>query len=212
MEKNKKIILITIIAVIVIIAIVTLVIVLNKNSKIQKVSKTTTIYQDLKNKESYTFEAILNNKNKLEYLKSNNMSYVDTTTEGTETKYITREGNKYLIKDSIEKYYKYQNNETDLGKIENQFSKLKDLEYTEGKETIENKKYSYEEFDAFTDLVFKNFSESELKNAKTRLYYNGNKLAYIKTIIGDYEELLKITITDSVNSNLFEIPSNYQEG
>ena len=79
-------------------------------------------------------------------------------------------------------------------------------------EIIENKKYSYEEFDVFTDLVFKNFSESELKNAKTRLYYNGNKLAYIKTIIGDYEELLKITLIDSVNSNLFEIPSNYQEG
>ena len=47
---------------------------------------------------------------------------------------------------------------------------------------------------------------------KTRFYFKGNKLVYIKTIISDdNQQLLKIDYSEKVDSGLFEIPSDYKE-
>ncbi len=47
---------------------------------------------------------------------------------------------------------------------------------------------------------------------KTRLYFQGDKLVYIKTIAGDKQELLKVENTYKVDNQLFNIPSDYTEG
>ena len=51
----------------------------------------------------------------------------------------------------------------------------------------------------------------EDQEVKTRFYFDGDKLVYIKKIIGDKQELLKVDISDNVDNNLFEIPSDYKE-
>ena len=58
-------------------------------------------------------------------------------------------------------------------------------------------------------LLSNHEDEHELK---TRFYFEKNKIAYIKTIIGeDEQELLKIDFSENIDENLFEIPENYAE-
>mgnify|MGYP001025789515 CR=1 FL=1 len=79
------------------------------------------------------------------------------------------------------------------------------------KEKIENKTYTYEEYNAVTKFVMMDNSENEGQEIKTKFYFDGNKLEYIKTIVGNKQELLKVDISDDVDNNLFEIPSEYKE-
>ena len=54
-----------------------------------------------------------------------------------------------------------------------------------------------------------NIDENEVK---TRFYFDKNdNLVYIKTINGDDNELLKISLTKDVDDAMFEIPSDYAE-
>ena len=46
---------------------------------------------------------------------------------------------------------------------------------------------------------------------KKLIQINENKLEYIKPIVGNKQELLKVDISDDVDNNLFEIPSEYKE-
>ena len=61
------------------------------------------------------------------------------------------------------------------------------------------------------DICWANSDLEEDQEVKTRFYFDGDKLVYIKTIIGDKQELLKVDISDNVDNNLFEIPSDYKE-
>ena len=47
-------------------------------------------------------------------------------------------------------------------------------------------------------------------NKKTRLYFKGKDLKYIKTISGENEEILKVEISDKVDNNLFQLPEGYE--
>ena len=55
-------------------------------------------------------------------------------------------------------------------------------------------------------------NETTGSEVKTRFYFNGLKLVYIKTITNDTEELLKVDLSYKVQNQNFEIPSNYVEG
>lgn len=210
---NKKIILISIIAIIVIAFIIGTPIFLSGNSNQSEVeeNKTAKLYEVLKNKSTYSFTTTLDEDNKMYYAKGQKVAYIDTIYKGEESKFIVRDGNSYLINDEDECYYTYQNNELDLKKIEAQLENVNDLEYIVGKEKINNKQYRYEEYDMETEFLFKYFDNSEINDVKTRFYYEGDNLVYIKTIVGDYEELLKVDIVYNVDSKLFEIPSDYEE-
>ena len=214
MEKKKKIILITVISIILIVSIVGLTIFLvNKNNSVESSNglKTAKLYDELKNKNEYSFTTTLDEDNKMYYAKNNDTAYIDTIYENDESKFIVRDGNSYLLNDSDKVYYTYKNNETDLRKIELQLENIKDLECVQGTEKIENKQYKYEEYAVETDFLFKYFEGSDMKNVKTRFYYDGDRLAYIKTIVGDYQELLKVDISYKVDNKLFELPSDYEE-
>lgn len=212
MEK-KKIILIAVISIILIVSIVGVTIFLvNKNNSVESNDlKTAKLYDDLKSKSAYSFTITLDENNKMYYAKNNDTAYIDTLYESDESKFIVRDGNSYLLNDSDKVYYTYKNNETDLKKIEQQLESIKDLECVQGTEKIENKQYKYEEYAVETDFLFKFFEDSDMKNVKTRFYYDGDRLAYIKTIVGDYQELLKVDISYKVDNKLFEIPSDYEE-
>ena len=232
MEENKKskkktilTIIATIIGIIVIIGVICLLIniasnntsnsqkageVSNSNSSMSEESKTTKLYNKLTSSGKYNFNVTLDNNNKIIYAKDNNVAYRDSFSKGKESKFITTGGNAYLLNDSEKIAYKYQNNTGDLAKMEAQLEKTEGLQATAGKEKINNKNYDYEEYQVETEFIFDSSKVTDDKNVKTRFYFNGDDLAYIKTIAGDYQELSKIDINYKVDENLFKVPSNYQ--
>ena len=211
MSKNKKIILISVISVIILALIIGLVcFFLAKKSGENKKSKVQKLYDSLKNKTSYSFTTTLDENNKFYYAKLDGKAYTDTIYQGNESKFVIKDGNSYLLVDDIKAYYTYTNNEVDLNKIELALEEIKDLSYQEGTEKIENKNYSYEEYNQITGLSI-GMTQEEESEIKTRFYFKGNKLEYIKTIDGENQELLKVETSDKVDSNLFEIPSDYKK-
>ena len=219
MDRKKKTILAVIILVVllVVLAIVWFFVFNNKgntnennNSNSKENSNVSRTYNELQASGDFVFEITLDNENYMYYAKSNNMAYIDTVSEGRENKNIIRDGNTYLLLDDTKTYYKYSNNQTNLNIITLRLNKIKDLEYETGRERINSKNYSYEEFVGLTDFAMGDFKEDS-QDVKTRFYFDGDKLVYIKTIEKEKEELLKVNISNDVEQNLFQIPSDYKE-
>lgn len=174
-------------------------------------SKISKIYTELEQKQTYQVTLKLDDTNEIFYAKKDGKAYIDTKYQGQNSKFIVRDGNSYLLVEDRKTYYTYQNNETDLGKIEAPLETAKNSKYEEGKEKIENKEYKYEEYEGITDFLVKDVEKKEEQTVKTRFYFNGDKLVYIKTIVGDYQETIKVDITYTVDDKLFEIPTDYKE-
>lgn len=213
MQKKKKMIII--IVAIVVVALITLgVILANKSNKVtsntKAETKVSTLYNKIKNIDTYSFNFTADDNSKVFYAKSGEKAYMDTKYNGSETKYIIKDGNSYLIKDSDKRYYTYTNNNIDLDLVSNTLADLINLEHNDGKEEIDGKSYNYEEYSVLTNIAISDFSNET--NIKTRLYFKGKDLAYIKTISDRKQELLKVDMSTKVENNLFEIPSDYVEG
>ncbi len=217
MEKKKIIIisLVTIAIVAIIVGIVCFFAFGNKddnNSDEQQTNKVSNLYENLKAKDTYSFTTTLDDKNKELYAKGNNAAYTESVYDGKISKYVIKDGNSYLIREESEEYYTYSNNQTDLNKVEKILGNLAGVEFTTGKENVNNKKYQYMEYNQPTEFTMMSSAQiASSQDVKTRFYFSGDKLTYIKTIVGEKEELLKVDISDKVDSNLFEIPANYQE-
>lgn len=212
-NKNKKLILCLLIFVIVLVVIIRLIGYFNsKENKAEDVSKLNQLYETLQSKDSYGFITTLDEKNKMYYASQDNKAYINIVHKGKESEFIVRDGNTYLIMDDTKVYYTYNNNETDLDKIEVELKNIKDLEYENGKEKINSKTYQYEEYKVLTTFTMMDTSEiKDKQEVRTRFYFEGKKLEYIKTLVDGKQELLKVDVSYNVDSNLFEIPSNYKE-
>lgn len=214
-KPQKKKIICIIIAVIIVIAII-IGIIWYAFSKGKSEENTTfgvdKLYESLQSKGTYSVTMTADDNNKMHYEKTEDKAYIDTFYDDSESKFIVKDGNAYLLIDEDKEYYKYENNDTDLTMIESELEELKEIEHENGKEKIKNKTYSYEEYDSITTFCMMDTSDlEEDQEVKTRFYFDGDKLVYIKTIIGDKQELLKVDISDKVDNNLFEIPSDYKE-
>ena len=221
MDKKKKIILISVISVIVLLIIVGVVLYFvlnNNNSNNNEIinegtenSKLSKLYQELSSKNSYSFETILDDNNKMFYAKSGNVAYTDTNYNGNESKFVIKDGNSYLLVDDTKTYYTYKNNMVNLNKVQEAFEELINTDgFETGKEEINGENYNYEQYAGVTNLALQSFDDNT-NDVKTRLYFKGDDLVYIKTISGETEELLKVNISYEVDQNLFEIPSDYRE-
>lgn len=177
----------------------------------EKQSQVAKLLDTLKQKQSYSMKTFLDENNIFYYAKKNNMARLDIGKQGRVSTYIVKNGNSYLLVSDQKVYYTYLNNETNLGKIELSLENLKNSEYTKGKEKIEGQEYNYEEYKGITDFLLKSSSELKEQNARTRFYFKADKLEYIKTIEGEYQELLKVETSYQVEDDQFEIPSDYQE-
>ena len=216
MDKKKKIVLILVIAIVILLIIGGIVWYsiannnTNSNSNNQRTAEVSKLYETLQTSSVFSFELILDEGNHKYYAKSNNMAYIDTIYDDEETKYIIKDGNTYFLVDDTKTYYTYSNNQTNLNMVTRGLERIKDLEYQTGREKINNDNYSYEEYIGVTDFAMGNFTENS-EDVKTRFYFDGDELVYIKTIEGDQEELLKVNISYNVDENLFQIPSDYNE-
>lgn len=215
MSKKKKIIIASIISIIIIAIIVgaicwTIGISKTKEKQEEPTSKLDNVYDELKEKQIFSFTTTLDEKNKMYYAKKGEVAYINTLYEGESSIFIIKDGNSYLLEENQKKYYTYQNNESDLEKVTIELESMKDKEHTDGKEKIDNKEYQYEEYQGATTFLFKNLEYGQEENVKTRFYFKGDELVYIKTIIGEEQETLKVDISDKVENAVFEIPSDYQ--
>lgn len=216
MSKKKKVILIIGIVILILAIIIGMIDWMRSERKENVVrdgstSKVNKLYSELKEKQAYSFRTTLDEQNEVYYAKKKDAAYIDTTYQGETSKFIIKNGNSYLLSDDEKIYYTYQNNETDLEKVTIQLEEIKKNQYTEGKEKIENKDYKYEQFEGVTEFLVKDIEGIEKQATKTRFYFSGDQLVYIKTIVGDYQEILKVEISYDVDNNLFEIPSDYKE-
>lgn len=216
MNKTKKISLIVVAIVLILAIIAGLVWWIGVEKKQEgtveeKTSKIEKLHSKLIEKQTYGITTTLDNENAIYYAKKDNKAYNETTRNGKKSKFIVKDGNSYLVVDDQQAYYTYQNNETDLNKVISQLEEVKDKTYTEGKEKIEGKKYDYEEYEKVTEFLMKDINNIDEQKTKTRFYFDGDKLVYIKTIVGDYEETLKVDVSYEVDNKLFEIPSTYKQ-
>ena len=214
--SKKKIILITVISVVIILLIAGIIyFIVSNNNKANETPIIETINANLKEKNKYVFSTTFDDNNKVYYAKNQETAYINSCYDGIESKYLVKDGNTYLLQDSQKEYFTYKNNTTQLNKITEQFDELLTQEPTKGEEEINGKKYKYDEYTGITNLVIQDLigdEEIEEQDIKTRFYYKNNKLEYMKTIIGDKEEILKIDISYDVDDNLFNIPADYEEG
>lgn len=126
----------------------------------------------------------------------------------TTFKQYTKDGNAYIV--TNDKIYEYQNNDNILYEVIEPLAKLANYEYSTGTEKINGKSYEYQEYDNFDELLVSEFDDSKptTQSPKTRLYFSGKNLKYIKTIKGENEELIEIQISFKVDKKEVQIPSD----
>lgn len=221
MSKKKKIIIAvsSVIAILVVCLIIFLVV--NNQSKTNasdEENRTNTrlskVYEKMNDKLTYSFEATLDNENKMVIKRKNNQARKDLTLEGELTTQIVRDGNTYLLQEDTKKYYEYLNNELELTELATIIQDLiNNQEPTKAQEELDGDKYECEEYKGTSYFWLEPIEQSINEEETTiKFYFKGNNLKYIKTIINDEEELLQVNIEYNVDDSEFEIPSEYQKG
>ena len=173
------------------------------------------MYKDICEKANYTFsmEVIASDlKNKLTISKKENSICIDSISGDEHTSTLVYEQESFYINHNQEEYFVYEISQVDADILRNDLKEIEKQEYKTGSEKIENKTYYYEEFEGIDTFILSSNYNADEHELKTRFYFEKNKIAYIKTIIGSTEqELLKIDFSDNIDESLFEIPANYAE-
>ena len=215
MKKNKRINLIVIILVIIGIIFFVSKIVGNKNSKVQELAK---VYNKLNSSQAYQFKWEQNDNNKSIIIKDGDKTLIDQYSKEEDsatqnhTKTLIKENSTYLILPDRKEYYIYEGNNVDQTFLIDGIKEIMGKEYTKGTEKVKGKKYKYEEYSGSTMFLLSNSLNLDENDVKTRFYFDSkDNLVYIKTIYGDKHELLKVSLTNDIDSSVFEIPADYAE-
>ena len=213
MKKNKRINLIVIILVIIGIIFFVSKIVGNKNSKVQELAK---VYNKLNSSQAYQFKWEQNDNNKTIIIKDGDKTLIDQYSKEEDsatqnhTKTLIKENSTYLILPDRKEYYIYEGNNVDQTFLIDGIKEIMGKEYTKGTEKVKGKKYKYEEYSGSTMFLLSNSLNLDENDVKTRFYFDSkDNLVYIKTIYGDKHELLKVSLTNDIDSSVFEIPADY---
>lgn len=215
MKKNKRINLIVIILVIIGIIFFVSKIVGNKNSKVQELAK---VYNKLNSSQAYQFKWEQNDNNKTIIIKDGDKTLIDQYSKEEDsatqnhTKTLIKENSTYLILPDRKEYYIYEGNNVDQTFLIDGIKEIMGKEYTKGTEKVKGKKYKYEEYSGSTMFLLSNSLNLDENDVKTRFYFDSkDNLVYIKTIYGGKHELLKVSLTNDIDSSVFEIPADYAE-
>ena len=216
MKNNKKIILSLIVILIVVFAMTGIFLIINNNNSNNEndnlndssISRLEKIYNKMINDNNYSFKLYLNEENYKNTFKNGTSAKIEINDENEKKTYIIRNSNTYLLVDKTKKYYTYENNVSMLNTLENDFKNLLQKQAIFGKEEIEEKEYLYEEYDKVSSFLI-NY-KGNVNNTKTRFYFEGNDLKYIKTYVGDVEQLLKADLEFNNQTNTYKIPNEYK--
>ena len=218
-NKLKKTMIIIGIIILVVVIMGVIIFALSSKNKTNKTEQTESVeiqknYEKIANSKEMTFTITLDENNKETIVIKDGQAYKETTRNGVTYKYIVKGNDTYFVDDSNKTYYTYKNNTEISTEIQQKLSKLKEMSSNTGKEKVKGKNYQYEEFEKYQDFLINNkIAVTDLTKAKTRIYYDNDKIVYIKTIAGDEEELLKVDISyGNVKNDYFNIPSEYKDG
>lgn len=218
-NKLKKPMIIIGIIILVVVIIGVIIFAISSKNKTNKTEQTESVeiqknYEKIANSKEMTFTTTLDENNRETIVIKDGQAYKETTRNGVTYKYIVKGNDTYFVDDSNKTYYTYKNNTEISTEIQQKLSKLKEMSSNTGKEKVNGKNYQYEEFEKYQDFLINNkIAVTDLTKAKTRIYYDNDKIVYIKTIAGDEEELLKVDISyGTVKNDYFNIPSEYKDG
>lgn len=218
-NKLKKTMIIIGIIILVVVIIGVIIFAISSKNKTNKTEQTESVeiqknYEKIANSKEMIFTTTLDENNKETIVIKDGQAYKETTRNGVTYKYIVKGNDTYFVDDSNKTYYIYKNNTEISTEIQQKLSKLKEMSSNTGKEKVNGKNYQYEEFEKYQDFLINNkIAVTDLTKAKTRIYYDNDKIVYIKTIAGDEEELLKVDISyGTVKNDYFNIPSEYKDG
>ena len=215
MKKNKRIFFIIIILVIIGIIFGISKIINNKANNEQKLAK---IYDDLNSSQSYYFQMEQNSNNKIIMAQKGDKTIIDQyskegeATTQSHTTTLIKDNNTYLILHDRKEYYVYEENNVDQTILTDGIKEIMNKEFTRGNEKVRGKKYDYEEYNGSSMFMVSNTLNINENEVKTKFYFGkDDNLVYIKTIDGDDNELIKISLSKDVDDSIFEIPSDYAE-
>ena len=203
---KKKIIIIAVFVIALIALIVGVTIVFLNNPNEEKQVEDANVQEEngesrlllLKNKleqtQNYSVSLFLNDDNQRITLRKDEEAKIEIFDEGEITTYVIKDGTTYMTVGSSDKVYKYENNTSLLNDFINNIDEINHLNFETGKETIEGKEYRYEEFDKTAIFAINYKNSIDESNSKTRLYFEGDNLKYIKSYIRDVEQLLTVEI------------------
>ena len=218
-NKLKKTMIIIGIIILVVVIIGVIIFALSSKNKTNKTEQTESVeiqknYEKIANSKEMIFTTTLDTNHKETIVIKDGQAYKETTRNGVTYKYIVKGNDTYFVDDSNKTYYIYKNNTEISTEIQQKLSKLKEMSSNTGKEKVNGKNYQYEEFEKYQEFLINNkIAVTDLTKAKTRIYYDNDKIVYIKTIAGDEEELLKVDISyGNVKNDYFNIPSEYKDG
>ena len=214
MDNKKKIIIILICVVIALIIIGVAIYFTVKNvSTSSDEKKLAKVYEKMMENETYSFSLTLDDNNKTVISRKGNMANIDIYSDGNHTTNLIKDGNTILLMYNTQKYYTYQNNEIQLTELSNELDRIiQSGEPQKGEEEIDGRNYKYEEYQGVSYFLLNSDTTVSRESTTTRFYFKGNDLKYIKTIMGEESELVKVDVSYNVKDDIFEIPENFQEG
>ncbi len=128
---------------------------------------------------------------------------------------LVLENESYYIMHNDKEYYNFGDEKVESDIIISSLKNISKDVYVSGKEEINGNTYYYEEFNNEDNdfIIFANINESS--NVKTRFYFKGNDICYIKNYIqnedSEQEELIKTNLIFNIDEALFNIPDDYAE-
>ena len=184
----------------------------------KKKNRLSSMYEKMQKSDSYTF-TMEEKTNEIYYKvsmaqKGKDIS-IDMYSNEDHTTTLITENKSYSILHNDQEYYDYGEEKVDLDIEISSLKKYIKKDCTNGKEEINGKTYYYEEYENedMDFIIFADIDDSSI--VKTRFYFNGNNICYIKNIIQsdneNQEELIKADLSFSVDEKLFNIPEDYAE-
>ena len=214
MDKKHKLFITSICIIVAIIIVILIVYIVTKNQEENaNKNRLANMYERMMQDETYSITFQLNDNNKYTVSRKGDVANIDTYNDGKHTTNIIKDGDTYLLMYNTKRYYTYQNNVTGLGELPNQLNEIiQSQEPEKGQEKIDGSNYRYEEYKGVSDFLMNTDEGISEENTNTRFYFDGDDLEYIKTIMEDKSELIRVDVSYDVDDNIFEIPSDFQEG
>ena len=194
--------------------IIAVALILTSNQK----SRVKSIYDKMLKSKCFTFsmeETTPDINYKVSMIQRENDICIDMYSDEEHTSTLILENKSYFIMHDEKEYYDYGDEKIDSDIVLSSLKKLIQKPFVTGKEEINETTFYYEEYEnEETDfIIFANIKEDS--NIKTRFYFNGNNICYIKNIIESeddkQEELIKVDLKYKVDDELFNIPEDYAE-
>lgn len=140
------------------------------------------IYNKMISGQTYVFSrSNKNEENKIVTSRKGDKTKIDTYNFGEYATTLIKDGNTYYILHAQEEYYIYNNSKSDQDLLTDELKAIVEKNHTTGKEKINGTTYYYEEFEGQTDFLINTYKDMDYSSIKTKFYFKGRKLEYIKT-------------------------------